>query len=103
MKRLWIACVFVVSLFALSAAAGEWTGYIADSKCKHTDGSAKSIECTKNCIKAGAEVVFVSTADDKVYKIANPEKVKEHYGHKVVVTGDVAKDTLTIESVRMPE
>jgi hypothetical protein len=87
MKGIWIACVFVVSLCALRAAAGEWTGYIADSKWKHTDGSAKSIECTKNRIKAGAEVVFVNTADDKVYKIANPEEVKEHYGHKVVVPG----------------
>ena len=102
MKRLAVVFALVVSLAALTAMAGEWTGYISDSKCgaAHTDGSQKSAKCVQSCVKGGQEPVFV-TADKKVLKIANADKVKDHLGHKVKVTGDLAGDTLTIDKVEM--
>jgi hypothetical protein len=35
----------------------------------------------------------------KVYKISNPEKLKDLVGDKVDVTGEVDGDTITIEKV----
>ena len=90
----------MIALFASVAFAGEWTGYISDSKCGkgHVDGSDKSVACVKGCIKGGQKAVFV--ADGKVINIANPDKVSEDlYGKKVTLNGDLNGDTVTISSV----
>jgi hypothetical protein len=97
MKRILMSSVFALSLFATSALAEELTGVITCSKCKHTEESAGN--CAKKCIKSGVPPIFVSN-DGKTYKIANPDKVGEAINEKVVVTGSVDQDTLTIESVK---
>ena len=92
---------FLFSLFAASMFAAEWTGTISDSKCAaaHADASEKSMACAQKCVKGGASAVLVS--DGKVYKIANQDKVQEHVGHKVTVTGNLEGDTVTVDTVRM--
>ena len=92
-----------VALFAACAFAGEWKGTISDSKCAaaHTDASEKSMKCVAGCIKGGQKAVLVT--DGKVLKIANPEKVADHLGHKVTVTGNLEGDTVTIDSVSMSD
>ena len=101
MKKV-LATFALMAIGSLSAFAGEWSGYIADSKCKHTDGTDKSIACTKSCIQKGSDAVFV-TSDDKVLKIdkASMEMITPHFGHKVTVTGDVKGDTLTVKTIKM--
>jgi hypothetical protein len=101
MKKLFAASA-LMAIGSLSAFAGEWSGYIADSKCKHTDGTEAHIACTQKCIKGGADAVFV-TADDKVLKIDQESmaKVQPHLGHKVTVTGKVDGETLHIDSIKM--
>jgi hypothetical protein len=101
MKRT-LAVFALTAIGSLSAFAGEWSGYIADSKCKHTDGTADHIACTEKCVKGGAEAVFV-TSDDKVLKIdkASMAKVQAHLGHKVTITGKVDGDTVTIDKITM--
>jgi hypothetical protein len=101
MKKLF-AMSALMAVGSLSAFAGEWSGYIADSKCKHTDGTAAHIACTEKCVKGGADAVFV-TSDDKVLKIdkASIDKITPHLGHKVTVTGNVTGDTISIDSVKM--
>lgn len=101
MKKLLVASA-LMAIGSLSAFAGQWSGTFADSKCKHTDGTAAHIACTEKCVKGGADAVFV-TSDDKVLKIdkASMDKVTPHLGHKVTVTGKVEGDTLTVESVKM--
>ena len=101
MKRL-LAVFALTAIGSMSAFAGEWSGYIADSKCKHVDGTDKSIACTQSCVKRGADVVFV-TADDKVLKIdkGSLDKVQAHLGHKVTVTGNVDGETLKIDTIKM--
>lgn len=93
--------VALLAAFALSAFAGEWTGAISEAGCgaKHVDGSEKSIACVKGCVKKGAAPVFVT--DGKVIKIANADKVQEHLGHKVKITGKLDGDTVTVEKVDM--
>ena len=39
--------------------------------------------------------------DGKVIKIANADKVMDHLGHKVTITGKLDGDTVTIDSVKM--
>ncbi|HYI93036.1 MAG TPA: hypothetical protein VEX68_05800 [Bryobacteraceae bacterium] len=90
-----------VALFAASAFAAEWKGTISDSKCAaaHADASEKSMKCVNACVKGGQKAVLVS--DGKVLKIANQDKVTEHLGHKVTVSGKLEGDTVTVDSVTM--
>jgi len=92
----------LAAIGSMSAFAGEWTGYIADSKCKHVDGTEAHVACTEKCIKGGADAVFV-TSDNKVLKIDKDslDKVTPHYGHKVTVTGKVDGDKLTVDTIKM--
>lgn len=97
-KVLWIGSLFAVSMFA-----AEWKGTISDAKCgaAHADASEKSMKCVQGCVKGGQAPVFIS--EGKVYKIADASrsKVQDHLGHKVVVTGKLDGDTITIDNVRM--
>lgn len=97
MKKLAIG----FSLLAVSAFAAELKGTISDAKCgaAHTDASEKSMKCVNACVKGGQAPVLVS--EGKVLKISNPDKVKEHLGHKVTVMGKVDGDSVTIDSVKM--
>ena len=97
MKKL----AFAFSLLAVSAFAADLKGTISDAKCAaaHADASEKSMKCVNACVKGGQAAVLVS--EGKVYKIANQDKVKEHLGHKVTVSGKVDGDTVTIDSVKM--
>jgi hypothetical protein len=93
-----------VTLFtaALAMAADEtWTGWIADSKCGAKAAHDGARECTIKCVKEGAKYVFVNDADKKVYVVDAPEKVADHAGHHVKVTGTVEGDTLKLTSIDM--
>jgi hypothetical protein len=99
------AAVSVLSLgMALSAMAGEWTGYIADSNCASKQGAKAASDahanCAAKCIKGGAPAVLV-TAEGKVYKLEDQAKVTDHAGHKVTVTGTMDGDTIKVDSVKM--
>jgi uncharacterized protein YdeI (BOF family) len=93
----------VAALFATSALADKWTGHISDAKCgkAHADGTEKSMNCVKGCVKGGQAPVFV--VGDKVIKIdaASVAKVQEHLGHKVEIEGSLKDDTLTIAKLKM--
>jgi hypothetical protein len=100
MKKL----AFIFTFAAIAVYADTWSGVISDEHCgaKHQDASEKSMECAQKCVKGGAAPVFV-TSDGKVLKIANPDTVQEHVGHKVDITGDLKDDTITVSNVKMPE
>ena len=60
--ELWSAGGFLLGWavqFAMGAFAESWTGVISDAKCKHVDGTEKSIGCTKGCLKRGEAAVLV--------------------------------------------
>jgi len=82
---------------AFSAMAAEWTGAISESGCglKHANGGAEG--CVSGCVKKGAAPVFVTNGEVK--KIANPEKVMNHLGKKVKVTGTLEGDTVTVTEI----
>ncbi len=101
MKKLFVTLAFV-ALGALTASAAELKGTISDSMCttKHVDASEKSAACVEKCVKGGSAPVLI-TADNKIIKIdeASREKVMNHLGHKVTITGTVENDTVKIDSV----
>ena len=103
MKRIFVTLAFF-ALGTLAASAAELKGTISDSKCaaKHVDASEKSAACVEMCVKGGSAPVLV-TADNKIIKIdeASREKVMNHLGHKVTITGTVENDTVKIESFKM--
>jgi hypothetical protein len=94
-----VGFVLILSVFALTAVADEWTGYISDSKCGAKGAKDEHAECAAKCVKGGASPVFVT--DGKVYKIDDSSKVQDHIGHKVTITGELKGDTLQVQDVKM--
>ena len=90
-----LALALVLSVFTLTAMAGEWSGYISDSKCGVKGAKDEHADCAVKCVKGGASPVFVT--DGKVYKIKNQEKVKGHVGSKATLEGKVDGDTIEVE------
>ena len=104
MKKL--AILLGLCLLATTAfAADSWTGFVTDSKCA-ADGKAgpDHASCAKVCIgRGGAAGAAVLVVDGKVVKIANQDKVKEFAGEKVTVTGKLAGDSLTVDTIKKAE
>ena len=100
MKKAGLFLMFL----ATAAFAGEWTGYVSESKCgaKHNDGSAAAVSCVNACIKGGAKPVLV--VDGKVVVVANTAKIPaDLYGKKVTVTGELEDEKLTIATIAAAE
>ena len=85
--------------FAFSALGAEWSGAISEAGCgtRHAAGGAGAEKCVTKCVKGGAAPVFVT--DGKVIKIANGDKVMDHLGKLVKVTGKLDGDTVTIDTI----
>lgn len=99
MKRIVPAFVLGLSVFALTALAAEYKGYISDEKCGAKHAKDHNGKCVEGCVKGGAAPVFVTKG--KVYKIDDADKVKDHLGHDVTITGELKGDTIHVESVSM--
>jgi hypothetical protein len=92
------------------SAAGAIVGYVSDEKCAMSGSKASTAAewikpdafeaCVKDCLKEGAEPVFV-TEDNKILKFdaASKKKIESFVGHKVSVTGKVQGTTITVDSI----
>lgn len=98
MKQLAFLCLLTFAMFSFALAAAEMTGLVTCSKCRHTDES--SMNCATSCLKGGVPAVFYDQAAQKVYKIANQDAVKAHFGKRVAVTGKVNGENLTVETIK---
>ena len=96
MKRL----LAVFALATVSGMAADWTGYIIDQSCSGKKEMLGNVACAQSCIKRGSPAVLV-TDDGKIYKIADQDKVVEHAGHKVTITGKMDGDSIKVDSVKM--
>jgi hypothetical protein len=96
MKRL----LPLLALAGVSCFAAEWTGYVVDKNCASKKEMWTNEACAQSCIKRGTPAVFV-TEDGTVYQVSNQDKVKEHAGHKVTITGKMDGDTITVDDVKM--
>jgi hypothetical protein len=100
-----LAFVAMIAMPTAQAAAtkGSWSGWFSDDHCGAKGASADHKACMDKCMSKGGKLVFVNSADKKVYSVANPDKAKDHWGHEVKVAGSVDGTTLTIDSVEMPK
>lgn len=92
-----------IAMFALAAAgalAADFSGYIIDEVCATKPAMKGNEACARKCIKGGSPAVLL-TADAKVYKLDAQDKVAEHAGHKVIVTGALSGDTIQVESIKI--
>jgi hypothetical protein len=103
MKKFLLVFAGVLAL-STAAMAGEWTGYISDAGCAKKMGAkvanATHEGCAQACVKRGDQAVLV-TDDGKVFNVANQDKVVEHAGQKVTLTGSLKEDTITVSAVKM--
>lgn len=94
---------YLLLLGALSAAAfgADFKGWFSDAACGVNNASSEKArrECAESCIKAGNAVVFVTEADQKVYKVTGDVKALDYIMNKVVVSGELKGDTLKITKV----
>lgn len=87
-----------------------WIGQISDSMCGAThkkmdaDGHTKlsDRECTLQCVKDGAQYVFIDKG--KVIPIENQDfaALPEHAGHTAEVTGILTGDRLRVTAINIP-
>jgi hypothetical protein len=98
MKRIFAVSALIALLATGVLAKNQrWTGYVSDAKC----GAKVDAACAKKCIEAGEKVVFVNDGDKVVIPVANPEALKGHEGHHVMVEGKLENNTLTVSKVKM--
>jgi len=89
----------LLSAFAISGNAADFTGYVIDEACAAKTAMKGNEACARKCIKGGSPAVLLT--DGKVYKLDDQTKAIEHAGHKVKVTGDLTGDTIKIESIKV--
>jgi hypothetical protein len=90
--------VVILGVLAMALPAADMTGLITCSKCRHTDGSA--MDCANSCLRSGVPAVFYEQTTQKFYNIANQGAVKAHFGTRVVVTGTVNGENLTVNTIK---
>ena len=83
----------------LSRMAENFNGVVMDEKCSSMPDMKSNVECIQKCLKGGSPAVLV-TADGKVYKIANQDKILANAGKNVTVDGKLEGDTITVASVK---
>ncbi|HKE33083.1 MAG TPA: hypothetical protein VKD65_15235 [Candidatus Angelobacter sp.] len=78
----------------------ELKGWVTDSECA-AHGEKKCGD--KKHVAQGAKLVIVTDGDNKIWTVANPEKVAEHQGHYVLVkaTKDAETGTVNVQNVKM--
>jgi hypothetical protein len=108
MRKVLSICLLFCFVCALSAMAfddmGKSTtvnGWVVDDKCGAKGANAGAEACTKKCLAAGAKMVIVTDADQKVIAVQNPDALKGHEGHHVAVTGTMDKDSIKVASTKM--
>lgn len=98
MKRVLALAVtgFAIAVFSAQAAdSARISGWISDSSCgaKHVGSGA---ECVRACIKSGKAPVFVDQEKKEVWKIDNPDAVKDFYGDQVTVTATADESNMSV-------
>ena len=96
-----IAAGFISVSGAFGAAKVTLTGWVSDSKCGAGHGAKDpDPDCVAKCIKGGAKPVFVD-ASGKVWDIDDPDAVKGHYGHHVLVYASVDPAAKSVHVVKV--
>ena len=98
-------CVFLpillLSASVLQAQPMELHGTVTDSMCgkHHMMKNASAAECTRACVKSGADFALVS--GDKLYILkGDKSQLDKLAGSEVVVSGDLNGTSLTVKQIK---
>jgi hypothetical protein len=94
-----LTLVALAAGFSYSAMAADITGYVIDQKCSSNTAMRGNAACASKCIKDGSPAVLV-TDDGKIYKLTDQAKVIPHAGEKVSISGKMAGDTITVDTIK---
>ena len=112
MKKLAMFTAAILFAAAPLATASDktWDGVISDARCngkhakaEHGSQDESDNSCVTKCVAGGSKYVFISSG--KTYQIANQDfkDLKAHGGHKVVLTGEMKGDAITVSKIDMPK
>jgi hypothetical protein len=94
------AALTLTTSLAIAQAKQTLTGTVSDSMCgkKHSMGGTDA-ECTRACVKAGADYVLV--VGDKSYTLKGDKAAIDKFaGTTATVTGTTNADVLTVASIK---
>jgi hypothetical protein len=104
MRWNWIAPTAAALMLTASLAIAEGsqtlTGTVSDSMCgkNHSMGGTPT-ECTRACVKGGADYVLV--VGDKVYTLKGDKAAIDKFaGASATVTGTANGDVVTVASIK---
>ena len=97
MKTLLITLCFTIALLTLGVAAAQDTMNHDDVKAD----ASKTVDVTGKISDDGK--IFVGDKDSKNWNISNPDAVKGHEGHRVILTAvvDADKNEVQVTSLKM--
>jgi Protein of unknown function (DUF5818) len=95
-----LALLGLAASFSVVAMAADITGYVIDEKCSSVKSMRGDVDCANKCIKGGSPAVLV-TDDGKVYKITEQDKVVPDAGKKVMLTGKLTGDTISVNKIKV--
>ena len=98
-----LAAATVMLKVQLSAKTGIWTGIISDSSCGKSHDAmtehgtkATDKQCTQVCVLRGAKYVFVNGGRVLMVKNQDFADLKTFAGDRVMVSGDLTGDSITV-------
>jgi hypothetical protein len=93
---LWAGFFMAALTVASAAKASTVSGYVSDSVCLTKAASGGYADCTNKCLVKGAQLVIVVDVTQQILTIDNPDVVKGHECHHVLLTGDINIHTSVI-------
>jgi hypothetical protein len=96
MKRLLMTLCFAVTLLTLGVASAQDTANHDNMKADASKVDASKTVDVKGKISDDGKT-FVSAKDSKNWSISNPDAVKGHEGHRVILTALVNADTNEVQ------
>jgi hypothetical protein len=98
MKKITTVALMTMGL-AATVMAADFKGFVQDQKCAGMPEMKGNSQCAQMCVKGGSPAVLV-TADGKIYKIANQDKIVAQAGKNVTISGKLTGDTITVDSLK---
>lgn len=86
----------VLTSTSVASSSTTVSGYISDAVCGTKGATVGYADCTNKCLVKGAQLVVVVDGTQQMLIIDNPDLVKGHECHHVLLTGDINKQTSTI-------
>ncbi len=97
-----------ILLVYVAVAAGQQaksqlslSGYLTCSKCAAKGATESHRDCMEKCLTKGANVLLYTDDDHHLIRIENPDAVKGHHAHRVLLDGYMNGDAFHVVSLRI--